>query len=82
MELNKVQKQEIQRRNPLYAEKMHYGYNCPKCKFDFVNHAEYTVNGIDYPIVSGHSNHEGDENWTEDHMCPTCKIEVQYSDGN
>ena len=33
------------------------------------------------PTYSGYSIHEGTEWWTEDHMCPKCKLEVFYSDG-
>ena len=59
----------------------HYGYNCPKCNYDFVGRSPYEVDGVKYPIISNESCYEGIEDWTENHKCPNCKIEVEYNDG-
>lgn len=59
----------------------HYGYNCPKCGYDFIGLDDYEVDGEKYPKISNESCYEGVEDWTENHKCPNCKIEVEYNDG-
>ena len=87
MDLNEQQRQELKRREEL--EDIHYGTECPKCDFDFITGStdefdcdNYEIDGVKYPIITGYNCYEGDEWWTEDHICPNCKNEVRYNDGN
>jgi len=81
-ELTKKQKGELERRAPLYESgNIHYGYDCPCGHHSFLGADYYVVAGVGYPIITGYSNYEGAESWTEDHKCPKCGKETQYYDG-
>jgi hypothetical protein len=83
MMMEEAQAKELKRRESLHLnETMIYGYEC-NCGHNFLDNwsKPYMVDGITYPIISNETCYEGGDNWTEDHMCPKCKIPVQYSDG-
>jgi hypothetical protein len=65
-----------------YGSKCSCGYN-----FDGDHHywdcdCTYWVGGVQYPIISGESNCEGDCAWHEDHKCPDCGEDYSFYTGN
>ncbi len=81
-QISPVQQKELDRRIDLHKnETIHFGYVCV-CGFDFLASDEsYMVDGVEYPIITGYCDHEGDRNWTEHHKCPKCSKETQFNDG-
>jgi predicted RNA-binding Zn-ribbon protein involved in translation (DUF1610 family) len=75
------QKEELLRRSKLSDNEIHYGYNCPECGELMNNLDNYVVDGVLYPIITNEGYAYDSQYWTEDHMCPNCKIPISYSDG-